>query len=91
MTAAQIVLRIVREQILPRKSALLVEVPTILQKKVSKESERKRKNPVQLVNRTADVQNARLVNVLDADLKIIQLQNARNHQKITINGKSSTF
>ena len=40
MTTDQVVVEIAREKILSRKSALFWEVPTILQKNISKESER---------------------------------------------------
>ena len=63
--------KIVREQIFSIKGALFVEVPTILQKNVSKVSESKNKKLVRLVIQTTDVRNVHLVNVLDADLKII--------------------
>ena len=79
--------KILREQILSRQSALFVEVPTILQKNVSKGSESKSKNLVQLVIWTTDKQNARLVKALHADLKIIQLRNVQSHQKRMRNGK----
>ena len=67
----QVVVKIAREQILSIQSALFVEVPTILQKNASKQSERKMKNLVRLVIRKTDVRNIRLGNVFDADLKII--------------------
>ena len=45
----------------------------------------KRENLVQLVIQTTDVRNARLVNVLDEDLKIVSLLNVRSHPKIMRN------
>ena len=71
MTEAHIVVKIVREKNLSIKMAIFVEVPTILQENVSKISERKSKKLVRLVILTTGVWNARLVNVLDAELKII--------------------
>ena len=64
---------IVREIILYKQSALFVKAPIILQKTVSKGSERRRKNLVQLVIWATDRWIASLVNVLDADLNIIVL------------------
>ena len=43
---------------------------------------------MQLVIRTADVQNTRLENVLNVDLNIIKLQNVRRHLKRMGNGES---
>ena len=76
-------MKILREQILFRQSALFVEVPTILQKNVSKGSERKGKILVRLVIWKTYVWNVRLRNDLDAYLKIIQLQNVQINQKRT--------
>ena len=79
---------IVREQTLFRKIALFVEVLITLQKNVLKGSERKGGNLVRLVIWTTNVWNARLANVLDADLKIILLKNVQIHLKRIINSKS---
>ena len=87
MTSAQVVVKIVREKLLSRKSALFVEVPTILQKNVWKVSERKSKKLVRMVFRTKNVQKARLVNVLDTYLNIALLLNVWSHPKIIRNGK----
>ena len=76
---------IVREQIFSRQSALFVEVLIILQKNISKGSERKRQNIVRLVIRTTDERSVCLGNVLEEDLKIILLQNVRSHEKIIRN------
>ena len=65
-----------------------MKVPTILHKNVSKGSERKSKNLVQLVIRTTKVRNTCLANVLDTDLKITKLQNVESHLKIMRNEKS---
>ena len=70
MTAAQVVVEIVREQTLFRKIALFVEVLITLQKNVLKGSERKGGNLVRLVIWTTDEWNVRHGNVLDMDMKI---------------------
>ena len=82
---------IVREQIFSRQSALFVEVLIILQKNISKGSERKRQNIVRLVIRTTDVRNVHLGNILDVNLKITLLQNFRSHRKKIRNKKSNYF
>ena len=64
-----------------------MDVPTILQKNVTKILERKYKKLLQLVIQTTDVRNVRLGNVLDVDLKITQLQDVQSHQKRMRNGK----
>ena len=62
--------KIGRQQILFRQSVLFLEVPNILNKNVSKGSEKKRENIVRLMIRTTDERNVRLVNILDVDMKI---------------------
>ena len=59
-----------REQTLYIQSALFVEVLITLQKNVTKISDTKRKNLVQLVLRTIDERNRHLEKHLDVDLKI---------------------
>ena len=53
-----------------RQGARFVETLITLQKNVSKISDRKKKNLVQLVIQTTDERTIRLGNVLDVDLKI---------------------
>ena len=67
--------KIGRQQILFRQSVLFLEVPNILNKNVSKGSEKKREKLVRLVIRVIDVRNVRLTNFLDAYLNIISFQN----------------
>ena len=67
--------KIVIEKIFSIQSALFVEVLIIMQKNISKGSERKRRKLVRLVNQTTDVRNVCLVNVLDADMKTTYLKN----------------
>ena len=74
-----------RKQILSRKSAPLVEMPTILKKNASKGLDRIMKNIVRLVIGTKEKQNSHITNVLEMDLKIIYLQNVQIHQKRTRN------
>ena len=69
-TASQVLVEIVKDQILFRKNALFAEVLITLQRNVSKGSESKRKNLVRLVIWTTYKWNVRLGNVLDVYLKI---------------------
>ena len=79
---------ILREKILSRQSALFVEVLIIMKQNVSKGSERKWKNLVQLVIWTTDVWNVRLGNILDVDPKTTQLQIFQIHINKMKKGKS---
>ena len=70
MIAEQVLVGIVKDHMLFRKSAHFVEVIITLQKNVSKGQERKRKKLARLMFDTIDKWNVRLGNSLDVDLKI---------------------
>ena len=70
MTSSQDVVEIVIDQKRFIQSELFVEVLIILQKNVSKGSDRKSKKLPRLVLQTIDKRNIRLGNALDADMKI---------------------
>ena len=70
-----------------RKSAIFVDVPTILQKCISKGSERKIKKLVRLVIQITDIRNVHLGNILDVDLNITYLLNVRSQLNRMINGE----
>ena len=63
------------------KSAHIVDFLTILWKNASKGSERKKRKLVLLVLHLTKIQIVQLKNALDADLKIILLQNVPSHLK----------
>ena len=63
-------IKIVREQTMFIKSAPFVELLITLQKHISKESERKSKNLLQMVIWKTKERNGRLGNFLDVDLRI---------------------
>ena len=71
MIAAQVLVGIVKEHMIFRKSAHFVEVLITLQKNASKGEERKRKNLARLMFQKIVKRNVRLGNALDVDLKII--------------------
>ena len=70
-----------RRQTLPRQSAHIVDLITILWKNVSKGSERKRRKLARLVLHLNKILIVQLGNALDADLKIILSQNVPSHLK----------
>ena len=71
-----------RKQTLPRQSAHIVDLLTILWKNVSKISEKKNIKLVLLVLCLTKIQIVQLGNALDADMKIILWQNVPSHLKI---------
>ena len=85
---AQGLIGIVKELTLSRQSPHFVDLITILKKKVSKRSDRKRKKLAWLVFHPTEIRNVRLVNAMDVDLKITLSQNVPSHQKIMKNGES---
>ena len=68
-----------------------MKVLIILQKNVSKVSDRKRKKLAWLVIRTIDERNGNLENVLDVDLKITSFKIFQSHQRIMKTVKASKF
>ena len=70
MIEAQVLVEIVRDQILFRQSAPFMKVLITLQKNVSKELDMKGKKPAHLVLWTTDKRNGHLETVLDVDLNI---------------------
>ena len=87
MKALQVLVEIVRDQIMFRKYALFVKVLTILQKNVSKGLDRKKKKLARLMFHLTEIWNVRLRNDLDVDLNITLLQNVLSHQNIMRNGE----
>ena len=90
MTAFQVVVKIVIEKILSIQSALLAEVPTLLQKQISKYSERRRKKLVRMKIQKTDRHNQHSANVSYADLKITSFLNVQSHLKRMRNGRSKS-
>ena len=88
MTAAQVLVGIVKEHMLFRKNAHFLEVTIILGKNASKGLERKSRNLVRLMFHLTGIQNVRLRNAFDAELKITWSQNVPIHQKIMRNNVS---
>ena len=70
MIAAQVLVEIVMQKTLFRKSAPFVGVLITLQKNVSKGLDRESKKLVRLVLRKIDKRNGHIENVLDVDLEI---------------------
>ena len=70
MIVSQVLVEIVSEQTLMRKSAPFVEVIITLQKIVSKGLDRKSKKLVRMVLRTTDERKGHLENVSDVDMNI---------------------
>ena len=80
-TVSQGLVDTVRRQTLPRQSAHIVDLITILWKNVSKISERKKRKLVLLVLHLTKIRIVQLGNTLDADLNIILSQNVPSHLK----------
>ena len=88
-TVSQGLVDTVRRQTLPRKSAHIVDLITILWKNASKISEKKKRNLILLVLRQTKIWIGQLRNALDADLKIILSQNVPSHLKTVRKGASN--
>ena len=81
MIEAQVLVEIVREKTLFRKSAHFVEVQITLQRNVSKKSDRKRKNLARLMLRKTEERKGHLKTNLDVDLKITRPKPSKDNEK----------